>query len=303
MGRGNEIRESYTLSEKLNGLVDVTRPILTTMGALGVASAAALANNGFPSWNLCLIGLIAALLAYAGIHAFNDFIDRRRDVECWPGRPVPSRRMTSNQVLVLAVSTFIISLAIIWIFFNPVCFTVSVISIIMGCLYSAYLRDRVGYLVLPPIQGLLWLCGWTAFSSGTLFTSWMPWVLYLFSASWQAGHIMVYSPLHPIRKIKGVKLTQVPALFVKTSPRTAAVLGFLFLTLALGLGIFLGFFAKLGLIYLIPFGLMGLVTLTISYRFMKDAENFGKGMKAFTYATYFMLTARVFILLSVFIFL
>jgi 4-hydroxybenzoate polyprenyltransferase len=302
MGRGNEIRESYTLSEKLNGLVDVTRPILTTMGALGVASAAALANNGFPSWNLCLIGLIAALLAYAGIHAFNDFIDRRRDVECWPGRPVPSRRMTSNQVLVLAVSTFIISLAIIWIFFNPVCFTVSVISVIMGCLYSAYLRDRVGYLVLPPIQGILWLCGWTAFSPGTLFTSMTPWVLYLLSIAWQSGHIMIYSPLHPTQKIKGVNLTQVPALFFKTSPKTAATLGFGFLCIALGMAIYLSFYANLGLIYLIPVILMGLIALVISYNFMKNAEDFGRGIKAFTYATYFMTVIRVCILLSVLIF-
>jgi 4-hydroxybenzoate polyprenyltransferase len=302
MGRGNVVKESYTLGERFAGLMDVTRPILTGMGALGVASAAALANDGFPPWSLCLWGLISALLAYAGIHSFNDFIDRRRDIECWPGRPVPSRRLTSNQALLLAVSTIAVSLAIIWVLFNPTCFTVCLISVAAGCLYSAYLRDRVGYLVLPPIQGLLWLCGWAAFSPDTLFTSWMPWVLYIFSASWQAGHIMVYSPLHPIRKIKGVKLTQVPALFVKTSPKTAAVIGFVFLVVALGMGIFLGYFAKLGLVYVIPVSLMGIVTLIISYRFMKDAENFGKGILAFTYATYFMLTARVFILLSLFIF-
>jgi heme O synthase-like polyprenyltransferase len=172
----------------------------------------------------------------------------------------------------------------------------------MGCLYSAYLRDRVGYLVLPPIQGLLWLCGWTAFSPGTLFSSWLPWILYIFSACWQAGHIMVYSPLHPIRKFGGKTLTQVPALFTTTSPHTASIVGFVFLIITLGMGVYLGLFANLGLVFLIPFILMGLVTIFISYRFMLDSANFGKGMRAFTFATYFMLVARVCILLSVLLF-
>ena len=302
-GQGNVVKESYTLSEKLAGLVDITRPVLTTMGALGVSAAAAMAYGGFPVWSKCLAGFIAAIFAFAGIHSFNDFVDRRRDVVCWPGRPLPSHRLASKQALLLAISTFTVSMAILWVFFNPVCFAVSGIAIVSGCLYSAYLRDKVGYLVLPPIEGMLWLCGWTAFSPDTLFHSWMPWTLWLFSAAWQAGHIMVYSPLHPISHIKGVKLTQVPALFVKTSPQTAAVLGFIFLWIAFGLGIFLGIYGNLGLIYLVPVCIMGIITLTVSYSFMRDAENFGKGIKAFTCATYFMLVARVFILLSILLFL
>jgi len=302
MGRGHIVKSSYTSAERLAGLIDVTRPILTVMGALGVASAAALAFQGLPPWQQCISGLLAALLAYAGIHAFNDYIDSRRDVECWPGRPIPSRRLTSLQVLALAILCFVISLVLIWRFFNPVCLIVSFISLVMGCLYSATLRDRIGYLILPPIQGTLWLCGWTAFSPETLFTSWMPWVLYIFSAAWQAGHIMVYSPLHPIRKVKGINLTQVPALFVKTTPRTAALLGWLFLSVTLVLALFLGYYFRLGWLYSIPVFIMGIALLVVTFRFVKDPENFGKGMQAFSWATYFNLTVRVLILLSVFLF-
>lgn len=301
MGRGNIIKESYTRSERLVGLADITRPILTVMGALGVASAAALANHGFPSWNLALEGMVAALLAYAAIHAFNDFVDSMRDVECWPGRPIPSRRLNTTQVLIFVITCFAGSLVIIWFSFNITCFIVSSLAILMGCLYSAYLRDRVGYLVLPPIQGLLWLCGWTAFSPETLFTSWLPWLLYIFSACWQAGHIMVYSPLHPIRKFGGKTLTQVPALFITTSPRTASIVGFIFLVITLGLGLYLGVFANLGPLFLVPFILMGLATILISYRFLLDSASFTKGIRAFTFATYFMLVARVAILLCVFL--
>ena len=302
MGRGNIIKESYTLGDKLAGALDITRPVLSGMGALGVASAAAIAYGGFPAWQKCLVGVIAALLAFSGIHAFNDYIDRRRDGVCWPGRPIPSNRLTSQQGLLLAIGSFAVSLIIVWFFFNKASFVISAAAIGLGCLYSSYLRDRVGYLVLPPIQSLGWLCGWAAFSPDTLFSSWSPWVLYLFSAAWQAGHIMVYSPLHPTQHVKGEKLTQVPAFIKRTSPRAAAILGFMFLCLAAVLGIYLGLYFNLGLLYLIPTTLMAIMALAVSFRFMQDPENFAKGIKAFSYATYFMLVARIFILLSVFLF-
>ncbi len=302
MGQGNTVKPDYNVSDRLAGVLDITRPILSVMGALGVGAGAALAYGGFPAWNKCLIGVIAALLAFAGIHAFNDFVDQRRDVVCWPGRPIPSKRLTPRQGLLLAVVSFAGALVIVWFVFNTVCFTVSAVAVGLSCLYSGYLRDRVGYLILPPIQGLGLVCGWTAFAPATLFSAWAPWVLWAFSATWQAGHIMVYSPLHPIRRVKGVKLTQVPALFKRTSPQTAAALGFGFLCLAAVAGIYLGFYFHLGLLYLLPTALMAVLALVFSFKFMRDSENFARGIKAFYFATYFMLGARLLILLSVFLF-
>ena len=302
MGQGNVVKPSYTIGDRLAGVLDITRPVLSVMGALGVAAGAALAYGGFPAWDKCLIGLIAALLAFAGIHAFNDFTDQSRDVVCWPGRPLPSKRLAPRQGLLLSIGCFVIALLVVWFAFNAVCFAVSAAAVVLGCLYSGYLRDRVGYLILPPIQSMGWLCGWAAFSPDTLFTSWAPWVLCLFSATWQAGHIMVYSPLHPIQHVKGVKLTQVPAFIKRTSPKTAAILGFSFLCLAFAVSIFLGFYFNLGLLYLLPTALMAIIALMFSYKFMEDSENFSKGIKAFSFATYFMLFARIFILFSVFLF-
>jgi 4-hydroxybenzoate polyprenyltransferase len=302
MGQGNVVKPRYSVSDRLAGTLDITRPILSTMGSLGVAAGAALANGGFPSWNKCLIGVIAALLAFAGIHAFNDFADRRRDVVCWPGRPIPSKRLMPQQALIIALGSYAVSLVIVWFGFNPTCFGVSFTAIVLGCLYSGYLRDRIGYLVLPPIEGTLWLCGWAAFSPHTLFSSWAPWILWAFSATWQAGHIMVYSPLHPIQHIKGEKLTQVPAFIKRTSPQTATIIGFVFLVLSAMVSMFLGFYFKLGLLYFIPTAIMAIVALVICYQYVRDPENFQKGIKTFSFATYFMLVARVFMLLSVFLF-
>ena len=60
MGQGNAVKAKYTVSDRLAGALDITRPILSTMGALGVAGGAALAYGGFPAWSKCIIGFVAA---------------------------------------------------------------------------------------------------------------------------------------------------------------------------------------------------------------------------------------------------
>ena len=114
---------------------------------------------------------------------------------------------------------------------------------------------------------------------------------------------MVYSPLHPISHVKGEKLTQVPALFKRTSPKAATIIGFVFLCLSAAFAMYLGYYFKLGLLYIIPTAIMAVVALVICWQYMKDPENFGKGIKTFSFATYFMLVARVFMLLSIAIYL
>jgi heme O synthase-like polyprenyltransferase len=79
-------------------------------------------------------------------------------------------------------------------------------------------------------------------------------------------------------------------------------LGFAFLCLAAVVSVYLGIYFSLGLLYIIPTALMALAALAVSFRFMRDSENFGKGIQAFSFATYFMLVARVFMLLSIFLF-
>ena len=113
---------------------------------------------------------------------------------------------------------------------------------------------------------------------------------------------MVYSPLHPVQHVKGAKLTKVPAFIKRTSPQASTILGFVFLCLAATVGIYLGFYFNLGILYLLPTALMALLALAISFSYMRDSENFTKGIRAFSFATYFMLVARIFILLSVFLF-
>ena len=194
------------------------------------------------------------------------------------------------------------ALAISWVFFNPYNFAIFFLALTLGCLYSACLRDRIGYLSLPPINGLIYLGGWAAFAPEALFSSWLPWLLYSLGFCWQAGHIMIYSPVHPIRRASGGWRTEVPALFFVPSPRGAAALGVGFLSATLILAVGLFFLAQLSFFYVALVLVVAVPTLVSSLAFLRNSSDRDRGLKAFSQVSTFRLVLSAAILLDVLLF-
>jgi 4-hydroxybenzoate polyprenyltransferase len=150
--------------------------------------------------------------------------------------------------------------------------------------------------------GLIYLGGWAAFSPETLFSSFLPWYLYLLGVAWQAGHIMIYYPLHIIEGDGGGQEKKVPsALFFVPSPRSAVALGVLFFCITLILAALLPLIAPLEPLYLILVLPIGIYALYNSLKLLGDSMNKTKGLKAFSAVTIFRLTISASILLVVFL--
>ncbi|MDI6704246.1 MAG: UbiA prenyltransferase family protein [bacterium] len=286
MGYGTtSTKDRYTTAERAIGFVDITRPILAMMGPLIAGAGAVLSIKGFPPLDKCILGSLAVLIATFGIHAFNDWADRKRDKLVWPNRPIPAKRVKESEALLYSIILFVIALFISWIVFNTTTFIILLIALILGCIYSIYLRDRIGYLTLPPIIGLFPIGGWAAFSPQTLFSNPLPWVLYLLGLLWQAGHIMVYSPVHPVQKVKEKLRTEVPALFFVPSPKSASILGVVFLFLTWIVSIALYFATNLTYVYLIIAVLSGLMAVSAGIRLIQDPINKKRALLAFNVAS------------------
>mgnify|MGYP001102068966 CR=1 FL=1 len=180
-------------------------------------------------------------------------------------------------------------------------FLILLLAIILGSFYSAYLRDRVGYLSLPPIVGLIYPGGWAAFSPETLFTSVLPWYLYLLGLVWQAAHIMVYYPMHIPYGVNDKSVMKLPAFFFIPSPRVVAGIGVGSICLTLLLSGLLPLLAPLSPIYLTLVLATGIYALGSGLKLLRDASSKEKGLKAFASLTIFRLTISVAILLDIFI--
>jgi len=297
-GYGQEMvaKNEYGLRDRISGFLALTRPIFFILTPINAASAAVLALKGYPSLSQCLLGFVAVALASCAINVSNDYVDRERDKRIWPARPIPSGRVKPGEALLVVIASLIISLSIAWFFFNPPTFIILLLAIILGALYSAYLRDRVGYLALPPIVGLIYLGGWAAFSPETLLSSWLPWYLYLLGVAWQTAHIMIYYPMHIVPDAKAP-----PVLFFTPSPQSAVKIGISFtcLTLLLSAGLF--FLTPLGALYLALVVAAGIYALINGLRLLRDSLNRNTGLKAFVSMSIFRLVISAAVLITVFL--
>jgi len=299
-GFGLTAKPEYNFMDKVLGFLALVRPVFLILTPLNAGSAAVLGLAGYPSWSQCFFGSFAVAFTIAAVHAFNDYVDRERDKYIWQTRPIPSGRVKPKGALALAVLLFAASLSIAWVIFNPLTFFILLLAVISSCLYSAYLRDKVGYLSLPPINGLIYLGGWVAFSPETLFSSPLPWYLYLLGVAWQAGHIMIYYPQHIDKDKPLVKVP--PAFFFTPSPQVAVGIGVGFIFVTLLMSALLPLLAPMGVLYPVLVLAVGIYALINGIRLFGDASNREKGLKAFTSVTIFRLIISFAILLSVFIY-
>ena len=298
LAAGNE----YGLRDRLSGFIALTRPLFFILTPLNAASAAVLALGDYPSLAQCLLGFCAVAFASCAVNVFNDYTDRERDRFIWPTRSIPSGRGKPNEALMEVIVSLAISLSITWFLFNPLTFFILLLAVILGSLYSAYLRDKVGYLSLSPIVGLIYLGGWAAFSPETLFSSLIPWYLYLLGVVWQTAHIMIYYPLHVIRNTNSkTDMKAPPALFLTPSPQVAVKIGIGFTCLTLILSILLFFLAPLGTLYLALVVVAGIYALISGLRLFKDTCNRDRGLKTFASLSIFRLVISAAILLTVFL--
>ncbi len=299
-GYGTTIKNDYTIWDRILGLFIIARPIFLVMTPLNAAGAVVLALGRFPGFIQCLTGFLTVALAGSAVNIFNDYVDRERDRHLWQARPIPSGRLRARETLIYVLFLVAASLTMCWFLFNITAWLILFTALVLGCLYSCFLRDRVGYLALPPIVGLIYLGGWAAFAPETLFTNILPWYLYLLGVVWQAAHIMVYYPVHiSSGSMQKTNPPVPPALFIRPSPGAAVKLGLGFTVLACIMALALPLIAPLGAVYFILVLGAGAYALLQSVILSDHASSREKGLKAFASLSIFRLTISIAILISI----
>jgi 4-hydroxybenzoate polyprenyltransferase len=199
----------------------------------------------------------------------------------------------------LALSSYAAALMLCWFYFNPISFFILLAAIISGSLYSSYLRDRVGYLSLPPIEGLIFLCGWACLAPETVFATLLPWYLYFLGLVWQSAHILAHYVLNIRQDVKGKTTIQTPVLFSRLSAQTAAkmTLGLTMLLLIMCLA--LPWLTPLNYLYLIPVAGFGIYTLFQCRAFWQASSDGRRMHRAWSSLSLFRLVISAAIILAI----
>ena len=269
----------------VEGMVEITRPFLVVMGIPAAGMGALLANEALPTPPVLLLGAAAVALAVAAAHAFNDWVDRRRDSSAWPARPIPAGRVPAALALAFAGTCACVSLALTRIFFGQAAFLTLLLSQALAALYCLFMRDALGYLSLPPIIALFPLGGWAAVSPQTLFGSPTPWLLAAIVFTWQSAHIAVYMPAHPVSFRGGKPRCEKKAFLFCPTPRQAALLGVTFSALLVAGVTLLGLLVSLGVIYWVLALPIAMATLAASLRLLSAPLQKTRAILAFNTAS------------------
>ncbi len=301
-GSDLSVRGEYTVKEKLTGYLTLARPVFLFLTPINAASAAVLSIRGVPSWDLCVAGFFTGALAAAGVNIFNRWADRQRDRTLWPQRSIPSGRVGANGALAVSLASYAAALALCWIFFNPTAFYLLLAASVFGALYSTHLRDRIGYLSLPPIEGLIFLCGWACLAPETVFTTALPWYLYLLGVIWQSGHIMAHYVLNVRYDKKGNPVIVTPAFFSKPSPKKASVITLMFTGILFVMSVLLPLLTSLSWLYIVPVAAFGLYTLYRCRSFLRASRDTREMNRAWSSLALYRMTISVAIILSILVF-
>ncbi len=301
-GSDLSVRGEYTAREKLAGYLTLARPVFLLLTPINAASAAVLSIRGIPSWYLCLAGFFTGALAAAGVNIFNRWADRQRDKTLWPQRSIPSGRVGAGGALAVSLASYAAALALCWIFFNPTAFYLLLAAMIFGSLYSTHLRDLIGYLSLPLIEGLIFICGWACLAPETVFATALPWYLYLLGVVWQSGHIMAHYVLNVRYDKKGNPVIVTPAFFSKPSPKTASVITLAFTGVLFIMSVLLPLLTSLSWLYIVPVAAFGLYTLYRCRAFLRSSRDTKEMNRAWSALAMYRMTISVAIILSILVY-
>jgi 4-hydroxybenzoate polyprenyltransferase len=296
------IRANYSIKEQATGYLTLARPVFLLLTPLNAASAALLSIRNLPSWQLCLAGFFTGALAAAGVNIFNRYADRSRDKVLWPARSIPSGRVSAGAALGIALAAYIAALVLCWVFFNPTAFFILLAAEVLGSLYSLYLRDKVGYLSLPPIEGLIFLCGWACLAPATVFTTPLPWYLYFMGVVWQSGHIMAHYVLNIRYEEKGTEVIATPALFSRPPARIAARLALWFTLVLFIMAVLLPLVTAISWLYIVPALAFGLYTLFRGIGLAHDVKDTRKVHRAWSALSLYRMVLSLAIILSILVY-
>lgn len=135
------------LSDRIGAYVELTKLRISVMVLITFIVAAVMAAPAFPAFSVLFWGSIGMLLIAGSGNAMNMYLERRSDLLMprTAGRPLPSDRLTTTEVIIFGLATFALSVAILGWFVN---WPTAICGVVNWVLYV---------LIYTPLKRKTWL--------------------------------------------------------------------------------------------------------------------------------------------------
>ena len=254
---------NHRFSVKSIALLESIRPFTTILGLAGAYIGAMVA--GAPIISLpVILAMIVVFLVGAGSMPFNDYFDHEIDKISHPNRPIPSKRLTIKEALFFSIILFILALGIS-IFINILCFSIVAFSILFLYIYEVYMKNQgfVGNLLVAFLSSLSFTFGGAAV--GNPFASLLLSIITFFLFTGR-------ETLKDVQDVKGDLLSR-STLPMKIGEKNAAIVGSIFLTIAILITPFPYLLGQLRIGYLLFILIVDLICVYAIVETLKDLKN------------------------------
>lgn len=254
---------NHPLSIKSLALVESMRPITSILGLAGAYIGGIVAGASYTSFPL-LIATVVVFLIGGGSMAFNDYFDRNIDKISHPLRPIPSKRLTAKEELYFSIILFG-SAVVISTFINWICLAIVLFSIAFLYGYETFFKNYglAGNVAVAFMSALSFTFGGAAvgkpFSSVVLSLI----VFFMFTGR---------ETLKDVQDVKGDILSR-NTLPMRIGERNAAIVGSIFLIIAIVLSPLPFFLGQLKIYYLIFISIVDVICLYAIKETLKDLRN------------------------------
>lgn len=177
---------------RLADYVELTKPRITVMVVVSVAITAFVASWGQPDPLVVLHALVGTLLTASSASGMNQWMERDLDARMprTQNRPLPANRLSGQWVMSLVILTFVIGVAYLIWFVNPLTALFSVLTWLVYVVAYTPLKTRTPLnTVVGAISGALpILMGWATVGGNWGDPRWL--ALFAVVFFWQFPHFM-----------------------------------------------------------------------------------------------------------------
>jgi geranylgeranylglycerol-phosphate geranylgeranyltransferase len=254
---------NHTLSIKSLALVESMRPISSILGLAGAYIGGIVAGASYTSFPLLLATAVVFLIG-GGSMAFNDFFDRDIDKISHPLRPIPSKRLTAKEELYFSILLFGLAV-IISAFINWICLLIVLFSIGFLYGYEVYFKNYglAGNIAVAFLSAMSFTFGGAAVGKPLSSVVLSLIVFFMFTGR---------ETLKDVQDVKGDLLSR-NTLPMRIGEQNAAIVGSVFLIVAIFLSPFPFLLDQLKIYYLIFISIVDVICLYAIKETLKDLRN------------------------------
>ncbi|HXY88791.1 MAG TPA: UbiA family prenyltransferase [Candidatus Acidoferrales bacterium] len=247
-GRAAPIERSFR--NRVIGLIAMQEIGINIIAMPIALGAAALAGAKLTDYRLLPL-LVVTFLATGVAMMTNNIIDAERDKTKWPLKPLATGLISKSEAILCTAIWSILGIVVAIVFFNWLILALGLLVLAANLVYSDYLRDNIGYLMLFLPLVLVPVAIWSGFSPETVLTP-LPWILAILMAA--------RTPIVQIPQ-EGLDPT-IPAFFIRPRPTTERALYVVFAIAVFFVGVAIFLYAQLSWLFVAVSAVLAAVTLT-----------------------------------------